>query len=136
MSNNYTAVVTLVQDPEGLTLKDKPATKIRFAVKATSKKNNDRFVNMLNTGYDAETAGRLAKGDQILITGPLEQEEYFSKKTKQKVLADVMGFGSRILKVIKSPSFFGDSKPPADDGPPPDDATPATGKGPLDDLDL
>lgn len=135
MSSNFSAVGTLVQDPEQITIKDKAATKIRFAVKATSKRNEDRFINMLCMGYDAETAGRLRKGDRIFIAGPLEVTSYTSKKTKQKVTADEMGFGARILKILHSPSFFGEeAEAPADDSAPPDDVP--AGKGPLDDLDL
>lgn len=139
MSNNYSCVATLVMDPETLTIKDKAATKIRCAVKATSKKHTDRFFNMLCMGYDAETAGRLAKGDRIFVSGPLEQEEYTSKKQKgAMVKADVMGFGARILKVLHSPTFFGGKPAPAegaeDFGPP--DPPAAPGSGPLDGLDF
>jgi single-stranded DNA-binding protein len=135
MSNSIGCIGTLVQDPESLTIKDKPATKIRFAVKATSKKYTDRFVNMLCMGYDSDTAQRLRKGDQVFVTGPLECEEYVSKKTKERVKSDVMGFGSRIAKVVKSPSFFGGGdQAPADAAEPTGPAT--QGAGPLDDLDF
>lgn len=45
MGSNFTAVVTLVQDPEMLELGGKKVTKIRCVDKATSKKHVDRFFN-------------------------------------------------------------------------------------------
>jgi single-stranded DNA-binding protein len=138
MSSSYTCAATVVQDPESLELGGKPAVKLRLVDKALSKKHEDRFFNALLFGYDAETAARLRKADKILITGTLALTSYVSKKTRQKVQADEMGFGTRILRVLQSPTFFGEAAegdaPPADDAPA-DDTTPA-GKGPLDDLDL
>jgi single-stranded DNA-binding protein len=136
MGSSFTAVVTVVQDPETLELGGKPCTKLRLVDKALSKKHEDRFFNMLCFGYDAETAGRLAKGDKIHVTGTLALTSYVSKKTKQKVTADEMGFGSRILQVIQSPSFFEGKKDAAE--PPPaaesDFGPGTTGAGPLDDI--
>jgi single-stranded DNA-binding protein len=137
--SNYSCVATVVQEPESLTLGGKECTKLRLVDKALSKKHEDRFFNALLFGYDAETGKRLAKGDKIFIAGTLALTSYVSKKTKAKVQADEMGFGTRILKVIQSPTFFGESKADAGgeaegDGPPADDVP--AGKGPLDDLDL
>ncbi len=133
MSSNYCGIGTLVVDPETKDIGGKQATKIRFAVKAGSKKNEDRFVNMLCFGYDTETAARLRTGDRIFVSGPLEVETYISKKTKQKVLSDAMGFGSRINRVVHSPTFFAGAKTEAEAAP---EAPATAGKGPLDDLDL
>lgn len=133
MSSSYTCAATVVQDPEKLTLGGKDAAKLRLVDKALSKKHEDRFFNAILFGYDAETAGRLAKGDKILITGTLALTSYKSKKTGQKVTADEMGFGTRILRVLHSPTFFGEG-PAGDEPAEAEDVAP--GKGPLDDLDL
>jgi hypothetical protein len=113
-------------------------TKIRCVDKATSKKHKDRFFNALLGGYDGETAGKLAKADQILISGTLAIQEYKSKKTGQMVQSDEMGFGTRILQVVKSPTFFGDAQvaPPATDEPAFDPTAVTAGPGPLDGIEL
>lgn len=123
MSSSYTVAATLVMDPEALELGGKSCTKIRVVDKAISKRAEDRFMNAILHGMDSETARRLAKGDMILLTGTLQLTSYMSKKTKQKVTADEFGFGTRILRVLKSPTFFegkgkGDKVPApgADDG--------------------
>lgn len=119
MSSSYTVAATLVQDPEALELGGKQCTKIRVVDKAISKKAEDRFINAILHGMDSDTARRLAKGDQILLTGTLQLTSYVSKKTKQKVTADEFGFGTRILRVLKSPSFFEggkQSKPDSSEG--------------------
>lgn len=136
--SSYACVATVVQDPEKLDLGGKPCTKLRCVDKALSKKHEDRFFNALLFGYDAETGGRLRKGDKVFIAGTLALTSYVSKKTGQKVQADEMGFGTRILKVVHSPSFFGEAgdAPDTSDAPPPADAKTTPGKGPLDDLDL
>lgn len=141
MSSIYACVATVVQDPESLELGGKPAVKLRLVDKALSKKHKDRFFNAILFGYDAETAGKLRKADKIYIAGTLALTEYTSKKTKQKVQSDEMGFGTRIIRVIQSPTFFGEA--PAEGGGGEDpafdpDSTGVAngGAGPLDDLDL
>lgn len=135
MSSSYTCVAVVVQEPEKLVMGGKPTTKLRLVDKAISKRHEDRFFNALLGGFDAETAGRLAKGDKILITGTLAINKYTSKKTGKEVLSDEMGFGTRILRVIQSPTFFGEGQgeKAEDRNAPPADVVPA-GPGPLDDI--
>lgn len=57
------------------------------------------------------------------------------------VRSDEMGFGTRILQVVQSPTFFGQAaEAPAGGGEPAFDPTATTdaapGKGPLDDINL
>jgi single-stranded DNA-binding protein len=140
MSSIYACVATVVQDPESLELGGKSAVKLRLVDKALSKRHEDRFFNAILFGYDAETAARLARGDQIFISGTLALTSYTSKKTKQKVQADEMGFGTRIMRVLKSPTFFGEASKEAPADEPAFDPTSSAGvagvAGPLDDLDL
>lgn len=115
----------------------KKVTKIRVVDKALSKKHVDRFFNALLGGYDGETAARLKAKDRILISGTLAVQEYKSKKTGQMIRSDEMGFGTRILQVVQSPSFFGEQAAPTEEAPafdPALDVLPA--KGPLDDINL
>ena len=79
MSNVFTAVVNVCAPPEPITLGDKEAMKLRLADN-TGQRNSPRFFGMLVTGYDAETAKRLDKGDQIVVTGQLVVNEYKAKK--------------------------------------------------------
>jgi hypothetical protein len=138
MSSNYTCAATVVQTPEAVELGGKKCARLRLVDKAISKRHEDRFFNALLTSYDAETALRLETGDQILITGTLGVNSYKSKKTGQKVQSDEMGFGTRILRVLKSEKFFGGkaAEDNGDDEETQGDATAGVspGSGPLDDL--
>ena len=134
MSSSYTCAATIVQDPETITLGGKEAVKLRCVDKALSKKHEDRFFNALLFGYDAETAARLRKADKILITGTLALTSYTSKKTKQKVQADEMGFGTRILRVLHSPSFFGEEAATDPESTPAEVTATIPGSSPLDDM--
>lgn len=113
MSNTYTACVNLTQDPEDLSINDREVVKLRCADNTFGKNSETRFFDAIVSGPDLNTARKLAKGDQIVITGQLTKGSYKSKKGKNKgktVEFDSMPF-AKIMQVTKSPSFF----TPADD---------------------
>jgi single-stranded DNA-binding protein len=115
--NNGTYIVNLGADPETIRLGEKEGMKLRCAEKAGGKKAITRWFNAIVTGYDAETAARLAKGDTLALAGQLALTEYKPKKPRYKgemVRADEMPF-AKILQVIKSPTFFGEAEK-ADEG--------------------
>jgi single-stranded DNA-binding protein len=110
--NNYTAVANLTADPETLTLGDREVRKIRCADNTFGKNNITRFFDVIvSSAPDMAVADRLAKGDQIVVTGTLVLGEYTAKKTSkyakkgQKVRTDSIPFG-RIMQVTKSSTFF------------------------------
>ncbi len=110
--NNYTAIVNLTADVEDLKLGEREVKKIRVADNTFGKNNETRFLDVIvSSGPDMEVAGRLAKGDQIVVTGTLVRSSYTAKKTTkyakkgQKVQTDSIPFG-RILQVTKSSTFF------------------------------
>ena len=110
--NTYTAVVNLTSDPENLTFGDREVTKIRVADNTFGKDNEPRFFDVIvSSKPDMETASRLLKGDQVVVTGTLVRSSYKAKKDGngvkkgQKVYTDGIPFG-RILQVTRSPSFF------------------------------
>lgn len=124
--NNYTAIVNLTSDVEDLKLGDRDVKKLRVADNTFGKNSITRFFDVIvSSGPDMEVAGRLAKGDQIVVTGTLTAGEYTAKKTTKyakkgtKVKTDSMPFG-RILQVTKSPTFFNQAadgeEAPADEG--------------------
>lgn len=113
--NNYTAIVNLGADPEPLTLGGKELIKLRLADKTPGKKAITRWLTAMVGGPDLATAGRLAKGDAIMITGTLVKEEYKPTKPKYKgemIETDNIPF-AKILQVVKSETFF-NSKPDAE----------------------
>lgn len=121
--NNYTAIVNLTSDVEDLTLGERNVKKLRVADNTFGKNSETRFFDVIvSSGPDMEVAGRLAKGDQIVVTGTLTAGSYKAKKnTKyakkgQVIKTDSMPFG-RILQVTKSPTFFQQDAefPPVDD---------------------
>jgi single-stranded DNA-binding protein len=121
--NNYTAIVNLTADVEDLTLGERDVKKLRVADNTFGKNSKTRFFDIIvSSGPDIAVASRLAKGDQIVVTGTLVAGEYTAKKNSkyakkgQKVQTDSMPFG-RILQVTKSPTFFNqdDEVPPVDD---------------------
>ena len=102
-------IASLGADPESITLGEKEGRKLRLAEKARGKKSVTRWFNAIVTGYDAETADKLRKGDTIIIEGEMVLEEYAPKKPKykgEKVKADAMPF-AKIFQVVKSKTFFG-----------------------------
>jgi single-stranded DNA-binding protein len=110
--NNYTAIVNLTHDVEDIQLGERAGKKLRVADNTFGKNSETRFFDVLVTsGPDMEVAGRLAKGDQIVVTGTLVAGSYKAKKNSkyakkgQTIKTDSMPFG-RILQVTKSPSFF------------------------------
>lgn len=111
MSNMFTGIVSLGKDPEALSLGGRECFKIRCAEKGSSKKAVTRWFTAIVGGPDANTAPRLAKGDTIAITGELILTEYTPKtgpNKGKKQTEDEMPF-AKIMKVIKSPTFFADS---------------------------
>ncbi len=125
MSNNGTYIVNLGKDPEPLVLGGKDVFKIRCAEKAASKKAITRWFTAIVGGPDLETAGKLAQGDTIALSGELSLTEYKAKKPRYKgemIREDEMPF-AKILRVIKSPTFFADpAEAPAETGEPTADA--------------
>src|SRR5690349_13329665 len=70
--NNYTAIVNLTHDVEDLKLGERDVKKLRVADNTFGKNSETRFFDVIvSSGPDMETAGRLAKGDQIVVTGTL-----------------------------------------------------------------
>lgn len=130
-----TETVKLVNDPAEVDVKGKKATRVRFVIKAPSKRYKDRFVNGLLFGKDGEDAMRLAKGDVVQVSGQLCVGSYFSKKEKREVDADEMGFGWRIERILQSKTFFGQAEPAAEAPAEPEEPV-AKGASPLDNLDL
>lgn len=126
--NNYTAIVNLTSDPEDLKLGERDTKKLRLADNTFGKNSETRFFDMIvSSGPDMEVAGRLAKGDQIMVTGTLVAGSYKAKKNSkyakkgQVIKTDSMPFG-RILQVTKSPSFFNQAET-ADEGDASDDGS-------------
>jgi len=110
--NNYTAIVNLTADVEDLTLGERDVKKLRVADNTFGKNSETRFFDVIvSSGPDIEVASRLAKGDQIVVTGTLVAGSYKAKKNSkyakkgQTIKTDSMPFG-RILQVTKSPTFF------------------------------
>jgi single-stranded DNA-binding protein len=127
--NTFTAIVNLTADVEDLKFGERDVKKLRVADNTFGKDNEARFFDVIvSSKPDMDVAERLAKGDQIVVTGTLVKSSYKAKKnTKyakkgQSVITDSMPFG-RILQVTKSPTFFNqgdaestDEDAPADDG--------------------
>lgn len=110
--NTYTAIVNLTHDVEDLKLGERDVKKLRVADNTFGKNAETRFFDVIvSSGPDMEVAGRIVKGDQIVVTGTLVAGSYKAKKNTKYakkgavVKTDSMPFG-RILQVTRSPSFF------------------------------
>jgi single-stranded DNA-binding protein len=115
VSNNGTYIVNLGKDPEKLELGGRECFKLRCAEKAATKKAITRWFTAIVGGPDTATAARLAQGDTIAITGELALTEYKAKKPRYKgemIREDEIPF-AKIMRVLKSPSFFSDAEAPA-----------------------
>lgn len=124
MSNSGVWFANLGKDPEDLQLNGKDLVKLRLAEKAGNKKAETRWFTALVGGPDVETARRLAKGDSIAISGEMVLKSYKSKKPADKgrmIFEDEIPF-AKLVKVIKSPTFFAEGDAPADEGAPTADA--------------
>lgn len=126
MSNNGTYIVNLGKDPEELELGGRKCFKLRCAEKAATKKAVTRWFTAIVGGPDVDTASRIAKGDSIALAGEMALTEYKAKKPRYKgemIREDEMPF-AKILRVIKSPTFFADNseEQPAEAGAPTADA--------------
>lgn len=105
---NVTGIVNLGADPEELTLGARKVYKLRCADKAPGKNSVTRWLSVLVSGPDCDTAQRLAKGDSIMISGTISKTEYKPKKLQfkgQMMSQDEVPFG-KILQVVKSDTFF------------------------------
>ena len=110
MSNSGTYIANLGKDPEELELGGRPCVKLRVAEKAGNKKAIARWFTAIVGGPDVETAKRLRKGDTIALTGELSLTEYKAKKPRyagEMIREDEMPF-AKLMRVIKSPTFFAD----------------------------
>lgn len=108
MSNVSTFVVNLGKDPEDLEVNGKELVKLRLAANSGHKKAVTRWFTALVGGPDVAVARRLRQSDTILITGELILTEYKPKSgpNKGKVQReDEMPF-AKIVRVLKSPTFF------------------------------
>lgn len=124
MSNNGSWVVNLGKAPESLELGGRPCYKIRCAEKAATKKAITRWFTAIVGGPDVDTASRLDKGDTIIVTGEMALTEYKASKPKYKgemIREDEIPF-AKILRVVKSPTFFAEDKAPDAEGAPTADA--------------
>ncbi len=122
MSNVITVFANLGKDPEKLNLGGRDVYKLRLAEKASGKKAVTRWFTALVGGPDVNVAGRLAKGDSIAVSGELSLTEYPAKKPRYKgemIREDEIPFG-KIVKILKSPTFFAGA-----DGDAPAEAAPA-----------
>lgn len=138
--NTYTAIVNLTHDVEDLKLGERDTKKLRVADNTFGKNSETRFFDVIvSSAPDMAVAERLAKGDQIVVTGTLVAGSYKAKKnTKyakkgQVIKTDSMPFG-RILQVTKSPSFFNQGDDTSEETPA-DDQTGSTEEPPLGDDD-
>ena len=123
MSNNGTYIVNLGKDPEAISLGGRECYKLRCAEKAATKKAITRWFTAIVGGPDVATAARLKQGDTIAVCGELALTEYPAKKARYKgemIREDEIPF-AKLMRVIKSPSFF-EEQPPADEGAPTADA--------------
>ena len=123
MSNNGTYIVNLGKPPEALQLGGRDCYKLRCAEKAATKKAITRWFTAIVGGPDVATASRLAQGDTIAISGEMALTEYKPKKERYKGemrTEDEMPF-AKILRVVKSKTFF-EEKAEGDDGGPTADA--------------
>lgn len=138
MSNNFTCIVNLGKDPEAIQLGGRDIVKLRCAEKAGSKNAETRWFTALVGGPDVATANRLKQGDTIALTGELVSKSYTAKggpNKGKKVTEDEMSF-AKLMKVIKSPSFFGGGEEtPAEEGAPTADAPAGDTPPDLSDLD-
>lgn len=126
MSNSGTYIVNLGRDPEEMQLGGRDVIKLRVAEKAGSKRAEPRWFNAIVGGPDVDTAKQLKSGDQIALAGELVYTSWTPKQGKnkgKKEYGDEMPF-AKLLKVLKSPTFFnqegGDA--PAEEGAPTADA--------------
>lgn len=110
--NTFTAVVNLTSDVEDLKLGERDVKKLRVADNTFGKNSEARFFDVIvSSKPDMDVAERLAKGDQIVVTGTLVAGSYKAKKNSkyakkgQVIKTDSMPFG-RILQVTKSATFF------------------------------
>jgi single-stranded DNA-binding protein len=114
MSNNFTCIVNLGAKPEEIVIGERRLMKLRCAEKAGSKNAETRWFSALVSGPDVATAERLEKGDTLAVTGELVSKAYTPKSGPnkgKKQIEDEIPY-AKILRVIKSPSFF--SEAPAD----------------------
>lgn len=112
MSNSGTYIVNLGKDPEKLELGGRECYKLRCGEKAATKKAITRWFTAIVGGPDVATAARLATGDTIAVTGELALTEYKARKPRyngEMIREDEIPF-AKIMRVIKSPTFFGDTK--------------------------
>jgi single-stranded DNA-binding protein len=124
MSNSGVWFANLGKDPEELELGGKAVMKLRCAEKAGNKKAETRWFTALVGGPDVETAKRLAKGDSIALSGEMVLKSYKPKKPRYKgevIMEDEISF-AKLVKVIKSPTFFAEQEAPAEEGAPTADA--------------
>ena len=120
MSNSGVFIINLGKDPEPLTLGGRECYKLRCAEKAGNKKAITRWFSAIVGGPDTAVAARLRQGDTLAISGELSLTEYTAKKPRYKgeqIREDEMPF-AKMMRVLKSPSFFaGDAEAPADGTP-------------------
>ena len=118
--NNGTFIVNLGNNPTEMTFGETKVYKLRCAEKAGNKKAVTRWFNAYVRGGDTAVAARLSEGDSIALTGELSLTEYAPKTPKYKgemVREDEIPF-ARILRVIKSKTFFDAPATDAGDAPP------------------
>jgi single-stranded DNA-binding protein len=118
MANQGTYFINLGKDPEELQVGERTLVKLRCAEKGTSKKAVTRWFTALVGGQDAQVAMRLKSGDAIAVSGELILTEYTPKagpNKGKKQREDEMPF-AKILRIVKSPSFFA-GEGPADEEP-------------------
>jgi single-stranded DNA-binding protein len=124
VSNSGTYIVNLGRDPEDMQLGGRDVIKLRVAEKAGSKRAETRWFNAIVGGPDVDTAKQLKSGDQVALSGELVYTSWTPKQGKnkgKKEYGDEMPF-AKLLKVLRSPTFFGSEEAPAAEGEPTADA--------------
>jgi single-stranded DNA-binding protein len=134
MSNTTVVIGNLGREPEALELGGRPCMKLRIAEKAGSKRAETRWFNAIIGGPDVETAKKLAKGDTIAVTGELVYTKFKKKGAKDFTYEDEMPF-AKLMRVIKSPTFFAGEGGDAPAGEPTADAPAGDTPPDLSDLD-
>lgn len=124
--------MNLGRNPEKTQLGGRDVVKLRVAEKAGSKRAETRWFNAIVGGPDVDTAMQLEEGNQIALSGELVWTSWTPKQGKLKGIkqfGDEMPF-AKLLKVLKSESFFNKNAEgsttdaPAGDTPPDIGATP------------
>lgn len=114
--NNFSSVCNICRDPEALELGGRTCMKMRLADNTFGRNNKPMYFDAIFSGPDVETVQKLATGNEVFVSGTLCVTEYKSNKTKKMEQAFSIPF-AKLLRVTKSPQFFGEHGSGDGDGP-------------------